>query len=482
MVMGEFTQETEVLVIGGGPGGYAAAFRAADLGLEVTMVDMVPRAGGVCLFSGCIPSKTLLYVSELFHDAKEAKKMGVDFNEPMVDLNRLRQWKDQVVDKLAKGLAQLAKKRKVEYIQARAGFEDPHHVRLYDTESEVSHISFKHAIIATGSHPIPLPGSEFKPGGRIMDSTAALKLEEIPEKLLVVGGGYVGVELGSVYASLGSQVTLVEITDQLMPGTDKDLVQPLFERLQNLFADIYLNTKVENLQEKDSTVEVILKGERAVGEQTFDRALVAIGRRPNSEDLDLKNTKAEVDERGFVVVDQQQRTAQKNLYAIGDVVGGVMLAHKAMYEGKIAAEVIAGKPSAFDARAIPAVVYTDPQLAWCGLSEEDARRKKHSFRVSRFPWVASGRAASMGVARGMTKIIVDAETERVLGMGIVGREAGEMISEGVLAVEMGALAEDLALSIHPHPTLSETEEEAAGAFLGSSTHILPREEEIVSED
>jgi dihydrolipoamide dehydrogenase len=244
MVMGEFTQETEVLVIGGGPGGYAAAFRAADLGLQVTMVDMEPRAGGVCLFRGCIPSKTLLYVSELLHDAKSAEKMGVDFNEPRVDLIRLREWKDQVVDRLAKGLVQLSKKRKVEYIQARAGFEDSHHVRLYDSESEVSHISFKHAIIATGSRPIALPGSEFKPGGRIMDSSSALKLEELPEKLLVVGGGYVGVELGSVYASLGSRVTLVEITDQLMPGTDRDLLKPLFERLQDLFADIYLNTKV----------------------------------------------------------------------------------------------------------------------------------------------------------------------------------------------------------------------------------------------
>ena len=481
MVMGEFTQETEVLVIGGGPGGYAAAFRAADLGLKVTMVDMEPRAGGVCLFRGCIPSKTLLHVSELIHDAKSAKKMGVDFNDPRVDLVRLREWKNQVVDKLAKGLVQLGKKRKVEYIQARVGFEDSHHIRLYDSESEVSHISFKHAIIATGSRPIPLPGSEFRPGGRIMDSSTALRLEELPEKLLVVGGGYVGVELGSVYASLGSRVTLVEITDQLMPGTDKDLIEPLFERLQDLFADIYLNTRVENLQEKDSTVIAILEGEVDGGEQTFDRALVAIGRRPNSEGIGLENTKVEMDKRGFVLVDKQQRTAQKNLYAIGDVVGGVMLAHKAMYEGKVAAEVIAGEPSAFDARAIPAVVYTDPQLAWCGLTEESARKENRAVRISRFPWVASGRAASMGVPKGMTKIIIEAGTERVLGMGIVGREAGEMISEGVLAVEMGALAEDLALSIHPHPTLSETEEEAAGAFLGSSTHILPREENIGSE-
>jgi dihydrolipoamide dehydrogenase len=482
MVMGEFTQETEVLVIGGGPGGYAAAFRAADLGLKVTMVDMEPRAGGVCLFRGCIPSKALLYVSELLHDVKGAEKMGLDFNQPQVDLVRLREWKEQVVDKLAKGLAQLSKKRKVEYIQARAGFEDSHHVRLYDTESEVSHISFKHAIIATGSRPIPLPGTEFKPGSRIMDSGGALTLEEIPQRLLVVGGGYVGVELGSVYGSLGSRVTLVEMTDGIMPGADRDLVENLAKRLEDLFETMYFNSKVTSAEEDEAGVKVTLEGDADGTTQTFDRLLVAIGRRPNSEGLGLENTKVEVDEHGFVVVDEQQRTAQKNLYAIGDVVGGVMLAHKAMYEGKVAAEVIAGEPSAFDARAIPAVVYTDPQLAWCGLTEDNARRENRSVRISRFPWIASGRAASMGVSSGMTKIIVDAETERVLGMGIVGREAGEMISEGVLAVEMGALAEDLALSIHPHPTLSETEEEAAGAFLGSSTHILPKEEVIGSED
>jgi dihydrolipoamide dehydrogenase len=482
MVMGEFTQETEVLVIGGGPGGYAAAFRAADLGLKVTMVDPEPRAGGVCLFRGCIPSKTLLHLAELLHDVKAAKQMGMDFNKPRMDLDRLREWKDEVVDKLAKGLAQLSKKRKVEYIQARAGFEDSHHVRLYDTESEVSHISFKHAIIAAGSRPIPLPEREFNPGSRIMDSSGALELEEIPERLLVVGGGYVGVEMGSVYASLGSQVILIEMTDGIMPGADRDLVEPLAERLEDLFEAIYLNTKLASAEEDDAGVKVTLEGEADETTQTFDRVLVAIGRRPNSEDLGLENTKVEVDEHGFVLVDEQRRTAQKNIYAIGDVVGGVMLAHKAMYEGKVAAEVIAGEPSAFDARAIPAVVYTDPQLAWCGLTEETARKENRSVRISRFPWAASGRAASMGVARGMTKIIVDAETERVLGMGIVGREAGEMISEGVLAVEMGALAEDLALTVHPHPTLSETEEEAAGAFLGSSTHILPREEKLGSEE
>jgi dihydrolipoamide dehydrogenase len=307
-------------------------------------------------------------------------------------------------------------------------------------------------------------------------------LEEIPERLLVVGGGYVGVEMGSVYASLGSQVILIEMTDGIMPGADRDLVEPLAERLEDLFEAIYLNTKLASAEEDDAGVKVTLEGEADETTQTFDRVLVAIGRRPNSEDLGLENTKVEVDEHGFVLVDEQRRTAQKNIYAIGDVVGGVMLAHKAMYEGKVAAEVIAGEPSAFDARAIPAVVYTDPQLAWCGLTEETARKENRSVRISRFPWAASGRAASMGVARGMTKIIVDAETERVLGMGIVGREAGEMISEGVLAVEMGALAEDLALTVHPHPTLSETEEEAAGAFLGSSTHILPREEKLGSEE
>jgi dihydrolipoamide dehydrogenase len=472
MVMGEFTQETELLVIGGGPGGYAAAFRAADLGLDVTMVDAGGRPGGVCLFRGCIPSKTLLYASELVDDSRRAKVMGIDFGEPRIDLDQLRQWKNQVIEKLANGLMSLNNKRGVQLVKAKARFEKTNEVHLEGEDVEISRFKFQHAIIATGSEPISLPGISFNPGGRIVDSTGALALTDIPEKLLVVGGGYVGVELGSVYASLGSRVTVVEMADRLMVGADVDLVKPLRQELETRFEAIYCNTKVQTLEEKEDRVAVELDGDVSHSKQEFDRVLVAIGRRPNSQELGLENTKVKTDERGFIVVDEQRRTTDDKIFAIGDVVGGAMLAHKAMYEGKVAAEVIAGQPSGFDVTAIPAVVFTNPQLAWCGLTEEEARQQNRSVKVSRFPWSASGRAVSMGLSKGMTKMIIDPETERILGVGIVGREAGEMISEGVLAVEMGALAEDLALSMHPHPTLSEAEGEAAEAFLGSSTHIF----------
>jgi dihydrolipoamide dehydrogenase len=474
MVMGEFTQETDVLVVGSGPGGYAAAFHAADLGLDVAMVDMEAKPGGVCLFRGCIPSKSLLYVSELLHDARRATDMGISLGEPKVDLAKLRQWKNQVVEKLANGLVFLSKKRGVQIIRGRAVFESSDSVRLHDSDSEVSHVKFNHAIIAAGSRTIPLPGTEFRDGGRIMDSTGALELSDIPPTLLVVGGGYVGLELGSVYASLGSRVTVVEMSDRLMAGADSDLVQPLVRRLTELFDSIHLETKIASMEEHDDRVEAVLENKGEKSEHTFDRALVAIGRYPSSMDLGLENTRVQVDDRGFILVDEQRRTKDERIFAVGDIVGGVMLAHKAMFEGKVAAEVIAGKSSAFDVRAIPAVVYTDPQVAWCGLTEEEAKRTGRPVKISRFPWSASGRAASMGVSQGMTKLIVDPETKRVLGFGIVGREAGEMISEGVLAVEMGALAEDVGLSIHPHPTLSEGEEEAAEAFLGASIHILPQ--------
>ncbi len=472
MVMGEFTQETEVLVIGGGPGGYAAAFHAADLGLEVTLVDLDSRPGGVCLFRGCIPSKTFLYAAEILEDAGRAKTMGITFQPPDIDLVRLRAWKQQVVDRLADGLVGLCKKRGVQFIRGRVAFEAPDRVRLSESDSEISHFKFQHAILATGSHPISLPGVEIKPGGRIMDSTGALELPDVPEKLLVVGGGYVGAEMGSVYAALGSRVTVVEREDRLMAGADQDLVKPLARKLEGIFDKILLNCAIKSMEEHADRVEVTFEGEAGETQQTFDRVLIAIGRQPHSRDIGLENTAVKTDRRGFVIVDEQQRTAEPNVFAIGDVVGGVMLAHKAMYEGKIAADVIAGKPSAFDARAIPAVVYTNPQLAWCGLTEEEARRRGQSVKVSRFPWGASGRAVSMGVSKGLSKVIIDPESERILGVGIVGYQAGELIAEGVLAVEMGAVAEDVALSIHPHPTLSEGEEEAAEAFLGAATHIL----------
>ncbi|MHC1744608.1 MAG: dihydrolipoyl dehydrogenase [Syntrophobacteraceae bacterium] len=469
--MGELTQETEVLVVGGGPGGYAAAFRAADLGMDVTVLDAEGRLGGVCLFRGCIPSKTLLHVAELLHDAKQAREMGLTFGAPQLDLDQLRRWKSQVVEKLAGGLSDLAKKRGVQVIKGRGVFEGSNLVRV--AGGEISHFKFRHAIIATGSHVTPLPGGELKAGGRIMGSTGALALADIPGKLLVVGGGYVGMELGSVFGALGSEVTVVELGKRIMAGADADLVQPVARQLEELFKAIHLNTGVTSLVEEGDQVHATFEGKENLPPATFDRALIAIGRRPNTKGIGLENTQVKTDERGFIQVDEQRRTADPHIFAIGDVIGGAMLAHKAMHEGKVAAEVIAGQPSAFDFQAIPAVVYTDPQIAWCGLTEDEARRQKRRVEVARFPWSASGRAASLGIRKGMTKLIVDPESGLVLGMGIVGREAGEMIAEGVLAIEMGALAEDLALTIHPHPTLSEGEEEAAEAFLGSSTHILP---------
>jgi dihydrolipoamide dehydrogenase len=470
--MGELVQETEVLVIGSGPGGYAAAFRAADLGLEVTMVDTAARPGGECLFRGCIPSKTLLYLTELLYDARRAKSMGIAFGPPQIVLADIRSWKSTVIDRLANGLVNLSDRRGVELLRGQAKFEDSHHVRLYD--SEVNRLKFKTAVIATGSYPTPFPGMEFKPGGRVMSSAGALALADIPTTLLVLGGGYVGLELGSVYASLGSQVTLVEMTDRLLPGVDRDLVGPLQNRLTDLYNRIYLNTRVMSLAEHSSQVKVVMEGEVDQPEQRYERVLVAIGRRPASQDLGLENTQIVCDARGFIQVDDQQRTQDPHIYAIGDVTGGLMLAHKAIREGKIAAEVIAGEASAFDARAIPAIVYTDPQIAWCGLTEEEAQQTNRSVKVERFPWKFSGRAATMDAGEGLTKIIIDPETERILGMGITGRDTEGLIAEGVLAIEMGALAQDLALTIHAHPTLSETVEEADELFLGSATHILPK--------
>jgi dihydrolipoamide dehydrogenase len=473
MVMGELTQESDVLVIGGGPGGYAAAFRAADLGLDVTMVDMQERPGGECLFRGCIPSKTLLYLAELIHDAGRSNSMGVTFGHPQIDLETIRKWKQQVIDSLADGLVTLSNKRGVQLIQGRAVFEGPDQARVYD--AEISHIKFQHAILATGSRPSPLPGVVFKEKGRVMDSARALELTDIPETLLIFGGGYIALEMGTVYASLGSHVTLAVRSDRLLRGADPDLAAPLIRRIEKTFDAIYYNTKIATLNESKTSVDVKFEGKIEKPDQTFDRVLIAIGRTPNSQDIGLEATKVEVNERGFVVVDEHQRTSDERIFAIGDVAGGPLLAHKAFREGKVAAEVIAGEPSAFDVRAIPAVVYTDPQVAWCGITEDEARKQKKPIKVERFPWKFSSRATTMDAPEGLTKIIVDPETGRILGLGITGRNTEGMISEGVLAIEMGALAEDIALSIHPHPTLSETVAEAADIFLGGATHILPKQ-------
>ncbi len=470
MVMGELSLDTQLLVIGAGPGGYAAAFRASDLGLEVTMVDIGDRPGGECLFRGCIPSKTLLYLAELIHDAKRAAPMGLTFGEPKIDLEAIRQWKQKVVDRLADGLVTLSQKRGIERIRGKAVFEGSNSVILRD--SDVRRIRFRHAILATGSSPIAFPGTEFKKGGRIISSAGALELNDIPETLLVIGGGYVGLELGSVYASLGSRVTLVEQSDRLMTGVDQDLVKPLQNRLKTLFESVQLNVTVKSITENDKKVEVVFDGRQAPSNQSFDRVLIAIGRNPNTKDLGLEKTGVKLDDRGFIRVDNRQCTHDPSIYAVGDVVGGFMLAHKAQHEGKVAAEVIVGKPSTFDARAIPAVVFTDPQVAWCGMTEESAKKENKAVKIQRFPWKYSGRAITMDASEGLTKMIVDAETERVLGLGIVGRDTEGLIAEGVLAIEMGALAQDIALTIHAHPTLSETEMETAEIFLGSATHII----------
>jgi dihydrolipoamide dehydrogenase len=472
MVMGEFTQETELLIIGSGPGGYAAAFRAADLGMEVIMVDVAPKPGGECLFRGCIPSKTLLSLAELIHDARGSERMGISFGDPRIEVEKIRSWKEEVVGKLADGLVTLSKKRGVELIQGKAEFESSDTVRLND--SEVSHVKYRHAVLATGSYPTPFPGSRFEKGSRIMDSAGALELPEIPESLLIIGGGYIALEMGMVYASLGSRVSLAVRSDRLLRGADPDLVSPLMKRLENTFAAIHFNTQIKSMKESGDQVNVILEGEVEKPERSFGRVLVAVGRQPNTEGAGLERTKVKVSDKGYVIVDEQQRTSDEKIYAVGDVAGGLQLAHKAFREGKVAAEVIAGKPSAFDVRAVPAVVYTDPQVAWCGLTEEEAQRRKQPARVERYPWKFSSRATTMGVSEGVTKMLVDPGTERILGFGIVGRHAEGLISEGVLAVEMGALAADVGLSIHPHPTLSETVGEVAEIFLGSVTHMVPK--------
>ena len=469
MVMGELAQEADLLVIGGGPGGYAAAFRAADLGMDVTLVDISERPGGVCLFRGCIPSKTYLHISELIYDAAHAAHMGLKFAPPEIDLNAIRSHKAKIIDKLANGLVSLGDRRGVQRIRGRAVFEGPDKVRIY--ESEISHIKFRNAIIATGSRPTPYPGTPFKKGGRIMNSTDALDLMNIPSNLLVIGGGYVGLELGSVYSALGSTVSVVELGDRLLPGVDSDLVRPLKSRLDRNFKSIMLETRVTELKEEEGMVNVTFSDNR---QQSFECVLVAIGRQPNTENLGLEHTGVKVNDQGFIIVDEQMRTADERIFAIGDVIGGMMLAHKATYEGKIAAEVLGGEPSAFDARAIPAVVYTDPQIAYCGLTEEEARNQNINVEVNRFPWKFSGRATTMDASEGLTKMIIEPETGRILGFGITGRDTEGLISEGVLAVEMGALAQDVALSIHPHPTLSETAMETAEIFTGTATHIITR--------
>jgi dihydrolipoamide dehydrogenase len=464
---------SKVVVLGGGPGGYAAAFLAADLGLEVTIVEADQRLGGTCLLRGCIPSKALLHVARVMSEAMEVVEWGVEYPKPRVSLDRMRARKEQVLDTLSTGLAQLAKRRNVRLINARGLFVDSQTLQLEGGDRstyESERLTFEHCILATGS--VPSMPKMFKiDSPRVMDSTGALALEEIPQSLLVIGGGYIGLEMGTVYAELGSAVTVVELLDGLLPGVDRDLVKPLEKRLRNRFAGIHLNSKVVELKEVGEKLDVRVEGTEFSGTHSFDRVLVSIGRRPLTSGIGLENTKVKINDRGFVVVDAQQRTTDPHILAIGDVAGEPMLAHKASHEGKVAAEVLAGRPAAFEPQAIPAVVFTDPEIAWAGLTAEEANRTGQDVTVVQYPWQASGRAIAVGRTEGMTKWLVDPTSDRVLGCGIVGLGAGELISEAVVAIEMGCTARDIAESIHPHPTLSETMAFAADVYLGTATEV-----------
>ena len=462
--------KTQLVVIGAGPGGYVAAFRAADLGLRVTLIDLEANPGGVCLYRGCIPSKALLHVAKLLAETREAADWGIKFAKPKIDLAQLNTWKANVIGKMTGGLGQLVKARKIDYIQGAARFADARTLRIEKIGGGEQTLTFEHAILATGSRPISIPTFDIG-SSQVMNSTSALLLEEIPKSLLVVGGGYIGLELGTVYANLGARVSVVEMTPGLIPPADRDLIKPLQTRLEGLFEEIMLETRVTEVAETPKGLEVAfapVSGEPFA--RTYQKLLVSVGRQPNSEKLDLENTRVELDEKGFVKVDDQRRTAEPTIFAIGDVIGSG-LAHTASHEGSVAAEVIAGHKAAFEPNAIPAVVFTDPEIAWCGLTEQEAKQQNRSVEVARFPWAASGRATTLGRNDGLTKLLIDPETERILGVGIVGPGAGELISEGVLAIEMATLASDLKLSIHPHPTLSETLMEAAEVFFGQSPHL-----------
>jgi dihydrolipoyl dehydrogenase len=465
-------ERAKLVVIGGGPGGYAAAFRAADLGVEVTLVDPEASLGGVCLLRGCIPSKALLHAARVIAEAREAEHFGVRFAEPEIDLERLRAWKGEVVGALSRGVAQLAKSRGVRVLRAHARFRDAESLELEGNDAP-RRLAFDHAILATGSAPV-IPPPMRSQDERVMDSTAALDLPVLPRRLLVVGGGYIGLELGTVYAALGAKVTVVEMTGDLLPGVDRDLVRPLEQRLEHLFAVTSKSTRVVKLEAEEAGVRAHLDGPGVDAQQIFDRALVAVGRRPRTEGLSFERAGIELGDKGFVKVDRRRHTTAPRILAIGDVAGEPMLAHKAAREGKVAAEVVAGEPAEFDSRAVPAVVFTDPEVAWCGLTETAAAAEGRAVEVRRFRWSASGRAHTLGRTEGLTKLIFDGETERVLGMGVVGPGAGELIAEGALAIELGATARDVAETIHAHPTLSETVAEAAEAFFGQPTHSYVR--------
>ena len=465
-------RHAKVLVLGAGPGGYTAAFRAADLGLEVTLVERGPVLGGVCLNVGCIPSKALLHAARVVDEAQAMAGHGISFGPPQIDLDRLRSWKSSVVGKLTGGLSGLARQRKVTVIRGDGRFVAPRVLEVTGEEG-TQRIGFDHCIIAAGSEPMRLPFVPDDP--RVMDSTAALELQDIPQRLLVIGGGIIGLEMGCVYDALGSKVSVVELMDQLMPGADPDLVKPLEKRLRKRYEQILLGVKVQAVEALPEGLRVTFSGTGAPTPQIYDRVLVAVGRRPNGSGIGVEAAGLSVDPRGFLSVDRQMRTAQPHIFAIGDIVGQPMLAHKATHEGKVAAEVIAGEKRAFDARVIPSVAYTDPEVAWVGLTESEAKAKGIEYQKGSFPWAASGRSLAQGRDEGFTKLLFDPQTHRVLGGGIVGSSAGELIGEVALAIEMGADAADIGLTIHPHPTLSESVAMSAEAFEGTLTDLyLPK--------
>jgi dihydrolipoamide dehydrogenase len=468
--------KTEVVVIGAGPGGYAAAFYAADMGKKVLLVEQDKRLGGVCLNRGCIPSKALLHASKVLAEARESHHRGIFFGEPRVELDKLRAWKESILTKLSGGVSQLAQRRGVQVLQGRAVFEDSTSLRV-ETEKGQQPVQFEQAIIATGSRPA-LPKAFDLGNPRIMTSTEALEVEEIPEKLLIVGGGYIGMELGTVYATLGSKIVVIEALDTILAGADPDLVRPVMKYAEKAFQEVRLKTKVLKMSTAGKQIKVVSEKDGKQVEELYDRVLVSVGRTPNCADIGLENTKAQKDDKGFIKVNDQQQTADPNIYAIGDVAGGFLLAHKASKEARIAVEAIVGEEAPVHKAVIPAVVFTDPEVAWAGITEAEAKSKNLPVEIIKFPWGASGRALTFDRIDGVTKLILEPETDRILGVGIVGHGAGELIAEGTLAIEMGATAKDLAQTVHPHPTLSETLMEAAELFYGHSTHAFMRKKPV----
>lgn len=458
MAVGESTHETDLLVIGGGPGGYHAAFRAASHGIQTMIVEVAPGLGGVCLHRGCIPSKTFLSLAETIEAARSAKAGGIDFGEPKLDVAAIRKWKEEVVSRLVSGLDSLAKKHGVKRLRGLAKFDEPGHAVIVGDDA--GRVTFNRAIIASGSRSIFLRGIQIE-SPRVLTSRSALLLEDIPKTLLVLGGGYIGLELGQVYAAFGSEVSVVEMLPGLLPGADRDLVRPLAKRLKNEFAEICLETKVTGMKEVSGGIELTFDGKNPPKSDTFDKVLVSVGRRPNTSDLDLDKAGVKLDDHGFIMVDSNFRTSAANIYAIGDVIGNPMLAHKAQHEGTVLADQLAGKDARFEPRAIPAVVFTDPSIAWAGVTEDEAKAQNLDYVIKKIPWSACGRAVALGRTDGVTKLIFDKSTQRLLGMGLAGPHVGEMIAEGVLALEKGATAHDLASAIHPHPTLSEMVGEVA---------------------